>query len=242
MEFDLSHDRGFTEATNFLFPIANEETGIHHFSHLSSLKLWNVDLLVQNEREIWSKKVVESYNLFQTKPRIKEAFPALRNLAISNPFRRIYTFANHLLTLRAPYLESLHFQRFSCDPKVMNAPFDSLSELCLTSDACLRGWINFLRLRQKVMKLQVRKKNKRKEEVMKIDKIFADLGVLRKRDTLRWSLLPNAIKLVLDTTRLSTPKHIRVKMFMTCAPSKGESPRVIIDQIVQAINESHNCF
>ncbi len=101
----------FSQSVDFLFPIPNKEKGVHHFSSLRCLKIW--DLHMGPPMSHVEEEVRNRLSLFDDKNlnRINLAYPNLRALALGE---FIYAsdlatrFANKLLAARGPHLESLH--------------------------------------------------------------------------------------------------------------------------------------
>ncbi len=76
-------DRPTPKCIDFLFPIPNEKTGIHHFSRLKFLKLCYLSI------DGWDE------NLDIDEKRMKTAFPKLEGLVLHNPTKGVsYALAN----------------------------------------------------------------------------------------------------------------------------------------------------
>ncbi len=106
----------FISAVKLLFPLPNKETGLHRFSRLNCLTLWDVEV---SETDDVGEEVAAATDLFDDEKRINLSFPSLKNLIISHlpvlPQGHLpVVFGKHLLNLRGTYLESLHLKNVDC--------------------------------------------------------------------------------------------------------------------------------
>ncbi len=222
-----SWNHHFSQNVDFLFPTPNKETGIHHFSRLRCLKIWELIVYKTNgyessdiEDEVRKRLLLLDGKNFD---RINLAFPHLRALVLgfTHPLAAS-GFAHNLLAARGPYLESLHLSA-TFKTKEVTPRFKSVSELCLSGD-CWQDWLSVFT----------------KDKSEKIEKICLNLGEL---NSAKEGEMCRAIELVLNPSHLPEPKYIRFKMTI---PSgwRGDrqieefSFRRLLDKIVSSLRKS----
>ncbi len=101
---------------DFILPVPNKETNIHHFSRLKCLKLYNLSIDAPKDRSESSlkEKFLSPLDLFKNEKRISLAFPELCHLSMGSEKdfrnREGYLFQRKLINIRSSFLESLHLQ------------------------------------------------------------------------------------------------------------------------------------
>ncbi len=204
----------FQHTFDFMFPIPDKVTGIHHFSGLRCLKVQGTFPLVQcaiiGKVTPWNDE--KSFN------RTQIAYPKLHALV----FGGSSFFGQYLLAARAPHLKSLHLFGVRV-PLDKDYSFEELSELCLCGLAYMAQWLHAIF------------KSKSKKGSKPIDKIFLDVGEVNLKDKQveGGSLLGRGVELVLSRLSLSHSKYIRLKMTIGKV-----SFREIIDQVVSSLEKS----
>ncbi len=221
----------FLEAMDFLFPTPNKETGIHHFSRLRCLKLWNfrVEEWPDVGDDVVSEEIRDRLPLFNDDKRIKICFPNLRGLALRYPTSNLAALESALLIARGSFLDSLHLCSHLVYDKAQLPSFNCLSELCLSGNASLQYLLWFCG-----------KKEENEKHLSKLDKIFVNLGSVEFSSLSPILAIPDVMKLVLNPSRFEASKCIRLKL---CIPSgwreeneiNPASMRIFLNKIVQSI-------
>ncbi len=233
----LSDVDAFMKAMDFLFPTPNKETGIHHFSRLRCLKLWEFSvegLPDDDDEEEVDKEIKARVPFFEDEKRLEIAFPNLRGFALRSSERALW---GPLLRSRGPLLESLHLSGDYFYASNELPSFDSLSELCLAGDNSLPNFVEICR-----------EKEENGKHLSKVDKLSLNLGVrhiqLRGFEVRDVALLiiRDVMNLVLKPSRFEASKFIRLNLRIASGweGAKKEitmpSIRVIMDKIVQTIS------